>query len=341
MSEYDSARECAELRKEFLGQKDAFDGDVFDDEQPEVMKESIPALESGWGQYGVYEVVGNGSITNDNCDKFRSYYGCLRSHDVIASDGKNYKGKVYVKRVNCSCDKPSCPKCFKYGWAPREAGKIETRLKEGSKRFGLVEHIVATVPPKFYGLTFESLRAKIVAVLFARGVIGGVLIFHGFRYNLRKYFYWSPHFHVLGFILGGYKCRGCSKCVRGCGGFVDRSYRCFEKDGCVVRVLGKRKTVGGTAWYQLNHATIKVGSPRFHVATWFGACSYRRLKVTPEKRRSLCPICGFDLVKLRYNGNRFVKDENLIGDRRSFFADAVDECGFPIWVADENARRSG
>jgi hypothetical protein len=315
--------------------------DMFDDEQPKTMKESVPILENGWGQHGPYQLVGQGSVTNDNCGRFRSYYGCLRPHDVIAPDGKSYKGKVYVHRVNHSCDKPSCPICFKYGWAPKEAGRIETRLKEASKRFGLVEHIVATVPPKFYGLEFESLRAKIVEVLFARGVIGGVLIFHGFRYNLRKYWYWSPHFHVLGFILGGYKCRGCARCVRGCGDFVDKSYRCFEKDGCVVRVLGKRKTVGGTAWYQLNHATLKVGSPRFHVATWFGVCSYRKLKVTLEKRKSLCPICGFDLVKLRYNGNRFVKDENLTSGKRSFFADAVDECGFPVWVADKNARCSG
>jgi len=271
--------------------KDDFDGEV---------------SENGSGSYGGFQLVGHGKVTNGKCGHFSSFYGCARVdlHNVITLDGKNYAGKVYVRPVFHSCDKPSCPVCSKYGWAPREAHKIEVRLAEASKRFGLAEHIVATVPPKYYGLSHEALRIKVREILYARGVVGGVMIFHGFRYNLRKYWYWSPHFHVLGFIMGGYgKCRGCKKCVKGCGGFVDRNYRCYEKDGCIVRVLGKRKTVGGTAWYQLNHSAVKVGVVRFHVATWFGVCSYRKLKVTVEAKKRLCPICKHTLVKLFYSGS--------------------------------------
>ena len=206
--------------------------------------------------FGDFQLVGHGRVTNDKCGTFSSFYGCLRTelHNKITLDGKNYKGKVYVRKVFHSCDKPSCPVCYKYGWAVRLAGKIEARLAEASKRFGLVEHIVATVPPKFYGLDYLALRHKIIQVLAVRGIIGGVMIFHGFRYNLRKRWYWSPHFHVLGFILGGYACRSCKKeCFRGCGGFEDRKYRAYEKDGCIVRVPRDVLIVFGSFEYMVFH----------------------------------------------------------------------------------------
>lgn len=177
------------------------------------------------------------------------------------------------------------------------------------------------------------LRAKILGVLKARGIVGGVLIFHGFRYNKHKRWYWSPHFHVLGFILGGYRCRSCTKqCFKGCGEFEDRKYRCYEKDCCIVRVLGKRKTVGGTAWYQLNHASVKVGVVRFHVATWFGVCSYRKLKVTTEYKKNVCPICHHELVRLMYIGwKRFVLDRNAPEYTRDSFEDLMEN-GRIAWV---------
>jgi hypothetical protein len=102
------------------------------------------------------------------------------------------------------------------------------------------------------------------------------------------------------------------KCVKGCGGFVDRNYRLNEVDGVYVKVKGKRKTLFGTAWYQLHHSTIKTDVKRFHVVTWFGVCSYRELKISKELRakydamhRSKCPICGSDLVRHEYCGRDF------------------------------------
>ena len=112
------------------------------------------------------------------------------------------KDSVFVKSVYHSCDNPLCPKCYRYGWANREAGRIETRLKEASKRFGLIEHIVVSVPDNDYGLSLEELRTKCVKVLSARGCIGGCLIFHAFRYRnsiesrksgLPVRWFWSLH----------------------------------------------------------------------------------------------------------------------------------------------------
>jgi len=253
-------------------------------------------------------------------------------HDKVGLDGVNYKGKVYVKRVQHFCNKPSCPICYRKGWAVREAHNIEGRLKEASKRFGLVEHIVCSVPIRDYGLSYEALRKKAVKVLFSRGITGGVLIFHGFRYNSTKFWYWSPHFHVLGFVLGGYsRCRHCPtkwNCKKGCGEFDDRKYQLFLKDGWIVKVLGERVTVGGTAWYQLNHSSIDITKKRFHVATWFGVCSYRKLKVTVEKRKALCPICQHELEDICYLG---FNPDVLNTSSTKFFANLIEnEC--VVWI---------
>lgn len=49
-----------------------------------------------------------------------------------------------------------------------------------------------------------------------------------------------------------------------------RCYRVYRDNSYIVRVLEERKTIFGSGWYQLNHATVRVGVKRFHVITWFG-----------------------------------------------------------------------
>ena len=311
-----------------------------------------PQSSESWGVFGDFQLVGHGQQTNSKCGRFISFKGCIRTelHDKVTLDGVNYKGKVFVRKVHASCDKPTCPVCFKSGWAVREADRIAQRIKEASKRFGLAEHVIVSVPKSDYGLDFENLRLKAVKILYSRGVIGGVLIFHGFRYrafdvfrggirNMRGW-YWSPHFHCIGFILNGYaQCRHCHNfedkgvyTCAGCSGFEACTRRLFEKDGYIVKVKGERKTIMGTAWYQLNHSSVKVGVSRFHVATWFGNCSYRKLKVTYEKRKEVCPICQHDLIALRYLGNRcFVYGRDSIEYQKDEFCDMNEGQG-DIWV---------
>ena len=229
-------------------------------------------------------------------------------------------------------------------------------MKEASKRFGLTEHIVVSVPNNDYGLSLEDLRRKCIKVLSVRGVIGGCMIFHAFRYHKRNetyvgekpHWFFSPHFHVLGFIGGeGYgKCRTCKfkpelvhnwdRC-KDCNGFEGLTRRLWEKEGgrvgsgYIVRVLAKRKTVGGTAWYQL-HASVRRGpnSKKSHVATWFGVCSYRKLKLINGSDVGIkhkCPICGNDLVRLRYLG----AFSEISISRRGEIMPFYDADGTPLW----------
>ena len=281
----------------------------------------VKPVENGDVSFGDFELVGHGEVTNANCGRFSGYFhGCDRVdlHNKVGLDGVNHAGKVYIaKPIFHSCNKPSCPICFKYGWATREAKCIEARLREASKRFGQVEHLSISVPVKDYGLNLESMRLKVKTLLKARGIVGGCLIWHGGRYanpvearrkNIVEGWRWSPHFHVLGFILGGYaKCRRCSRkwdCDAGCNGFDSRAWKAYLKDGYYVKVYGKRKSVFRTAYYLLDHATIRKDSVRFQVTTWFGNVSYRKMKVTVELRKAFCPICQNDLVKLRYHGSK-------------------------------------
>jgi hypothetical protein len=320
---------------------------------------SEPVVE--FGRYGDYWLVGHGEVTNSECDTFKKFMGCLNieAHNSVRWIMPDLaKNSVFIKSVYHSCDNPLCPKCYKYGWATREAGRIEARLKESSKRFGLIEHIVVSVPDNDYGLSLENLRKKCVKILSVRGVIGGCLIFHAFRYRnsiesrrsrLPIGWFWSPHFHVLGFIGGeGYgKCRCCafnptlvhnSDRCRECNGFEGLTRRCYEKEGgragsgYIVKVLGKRKTVGGTAWYQCNHASVRrgVNSKKSHVATWFGVCSYRKLKLINGKDVGIkhkCPICGNDLVRVRYLGDFSQISISRGGEIVSFY----DEDRKPLW----------
>ena len=56
------------------------------------------------------------------------------------------------------------------------------------------------------------------------------------------------------------------------------------------------------------------------------------MKVKVEKKKALCPICGEELVKLRYLGvRRIVKDRDSPDYIGSFVDDLVDGDGSPNW----------
>lgn len=73
---------------------------------------------------------------------------------------------------------------------------LERCLQEVSKRFGLpVEYIVVSPRSDDCGLSLKALREKAAKIVFNRGIIGGSMIFHGFRYaNGKEALRKSVHF---------------------------------------------------------------------------------------------------------------------------------------------------
>jgi hypothetical protein len=161
------------------------------------------------------------------------------------------------------------------------------------------------------GLPESVLRLKCREALVDRGVTGGCMIFHGFRIDrVRGVLAWKPHYHTLAFIEGGFdRCRICVH-ERGdcgsCSGLKGREVRGFAKDGYLVKVHDERKTVFGTAHYQLNHATVRVGIKRFQSVTWFGSCGYRKFGSVKVKSGNKCPACEDEMVRSIFMGKRHI-----------------------------------
>jgi len=322
--------------------------DMFEDGQPETFEilSDAPVLEHPYATFRNFQLVGNGEQTNEYCGRYIGLMGCLRTdlHKLTTLDGVSYEGKIDRRLVHHFCNKPSCPKCYKKGWAVRQAFKISARLKLASRKLGLIEHLMISLPKKDYGLilcSLKSMRAKVNRLLKKSGVVGGCVILHGFRYNDQDLWYFSPHFHVVGFILGGYsRCRNCPTkwaCKASCDGFDSRAWALYQDTGYVIKVFGRRKTIVGTLYYQLNHASILKNVERFHAYTYFGTVSYHKLKVTVELRKSFCRICHSELVWIRYHG-----DKAIISDRNSPFYESksfedFEEGGLPVY--DEAPRR--
>lgn len=288
-----------------------------------------------------YEPVGRGRRTSDMCARWVTFNVCDHKelHEGVVVDGVDCTGKVVVSHQHMWCHKSTCPLCFIRGWSVREARKIEGRLAVASERgYGEVEHMTVSPPVEDYGLSEDILRKKCRAALLVRGVLGGAMIFHGYRKDRQRgVLAWSPHYHVLGFIRGGFDvCRNCvhdrGDC-RSCSCFKGREVREYENDKYIVRVFERRKTVIGTAFYQLNHATLRIGLKRFHVVTWFGVCGCSKMKGKTVKAVATCPACHSEMTRKVHWGKRVIAKD--IGDpdyREWFVDDEFDESGLPNYV---------
>ena len=290
--------------------------------------------------------------------KVKKLRGCLRlkNHAKVGLDGVDYHGKVFVKRVFYSCNRPECPSCGIGGWAVREASRAEARLKYASDKLNMKsEHIIVS-PKQDLDVSFEKLKKMALRAMLVRGIVGGLWIYHHFRYHRKDetyvgehaHYFKAPHFHILGFIKGGYgNCRSCvyqknktfAKCREGgCNGFEAVTRRAYEKDGFIVKVKGERKTVGGTVWYQLSHASLRRGAKKHVVVNWFGICGRNKLKIRkgllPQKE-NLCKICGEPLYDVEFLGDyaKLLTFMSPFGDGHGFVLDAKDKNGKWLWRA--------
>lgn len=300
---------------------------------------SLPVDDAG---HEDYEPVGRGVKSSDICGRHVSYCVCkdVEAHKGVVVKEVDYTGKDVVRHKHWWCHKSSCSVCFIRGWSTRQARFIEGRLAEGVERgYGKVEHVVVSVAPEDYGLSEAVLRKKARVVSTGCDIVGGTMIFHGYRIDReRSVLSWGPHYHILGFVEGGYdrcrQCRGGGKFVdcNNCDGVHGKLYKVYRESGYIVRVLEERKTAYGTAWYQLHHSTIRLGIRRFHVVTWLGKCAYNNFKrksVVPMAE-TVCPVCRGEMVKVAYVGKKRVPKNVGDIDYKSWFG--VDASESSDWV---------
>jgi hypothetical protein len=247
----------------------------------------------------LWSLPGHG-VAYQDCGHLR-YRGCLNveGHRQSALD-LEILGKVYVEWYRRSCGRLECPTCYEKA-AALGAHRIAYRLAAVGRSYGRVIHLIVSPNKRDFGLLYRKLRSKAYKIAKRAGFRGGAAIFHPFRKHPRKGWYSSPHFHFLGY------------------GWINWSKNTYEATGWVVKNVGIRRTVEGTAFYQLSHcgvSTIKTQSidgrsyRETHSVTWFGKLAWNKLRIEVEAQEiHVCPICGLELVPLLYLGSKPLEKE--------------------------------
>lgn len=211
--------------------------------------------------------------------------GCLNvaahhNRNTLEGAHPDWEGAAYLQRMRHTCHRAVCPVCWE-SWANREKDRAVQRF-DAFKTKSKIVHYMISVPKEDYGLSLPDMRRKVYKNLKSVHVWGGMLIYHPKRKNSLKEWYFSPHFHVLGY------------------GWLLDIRKNYNASGYVVKNLGVRKNVPGTIYYQLSHCGI---SEKYQTITWFGALSYSKLKVeikNPDPQ--VCPICFEPLREVLWIG---------------------------------------
>lgn len=145
---------------------------------------------------------------------------------------------------------------------------------------------MVSIPPKMWGLVekeYPKIRVLVYKVLKEVGFYGGSMIFHPFRLSDLGVWYFSPHFHVVGY------------------GWIngEKVSKVYEKREIVIKNLGLRKNVGATALYQLSHAGV---NGKYHTITWFGCLAYNKFSFIDIEVEERCPLCGAELKRVIWVG---------------------------------------
>ena len=212
---------------------------------------------------------------HDWCGQFQSR-GCL---DTKAHKQNGFGNKVFVKQFPRSCFRPICKICYKK-WNGRQSNRATKRIEEyvnrnqGQKPI----HVFFSPPRSIHYLSYDELKQEFRAILKKSGIIGGAVIFHPFRFDkIKRQWYWSPHFHLVGF------------------GSIRKIQDTFGWKGWYVGNKGVRKSVFHTFYYLMSHSGIR---KKFHTLTWIGDLSYCKLPVDKEPSSMKCPACGGKLIEI-------------------------------------------
>lgn len=218
-----------------------------------------------------------------------AYRGCL---NVEGHANTDCHGKGFVKTFQKSCYRADCQVCFEK-WLARESNKSTKRIEMYENLSGRkVKHIIISVPHWLHYQSKKELSKKARTILNDLGCIGGAMVFHPFRKKKiadRWNWYYSPHFHILGF------------------GWINDTAENYRKNGWIVKNKGTRNSTFATFYYILNHAGIKKQN---HALTWFGDLSYSKLKVEDTDENELCPYC-FEEIKEIFCLDKYYKPPDI------------------------------
>jgi hypothetical protein len=78
--------------------------------------------------------------------------------------------------------------------------------------------------------------------------------------------------------------------------------------------------------------SVSVVKSRVRGFVWFGSLSYRRLHITYESRKLLCPLCRHELEPARYYGSMVFQYNTLKSDYTTNFWAPLFENGECVWV---------
>ncbi len=230
----------------------------------------------------LFKMIGTGD-SKDYCGQFMTE-GCdnVNSHP---------KGMLFARNRRLSCKKSECPKCWDI-WLIREASRITERIdkyrllaqREGWRNTKPIHVIVS--PPKWkQNITFTELKKEMRKMAKRAGVFGGCVMFHAYRLTKDgKNWYYSPHFHIIGY------------------GWVKNTKKISSDEGWVIKNKGVRDSSGSvynTVGYLLSHTAIADGVSS---VTWFGDLGYRAkysFELKPDIidcNNDTCPFCNQYLV---------------------------------------------
>lgn len=204
--------------------------------------------------------------------------GCLNAelHEKLGKGRRNY-----IKHFQRSCYRPSCKTCY-LKWIARQANVATRRIEKYSEKSGRKSfHLMLMVPKSQNWVSYSNLKKRANEILKIAQWTGGSVIFHPFKPKEKLGWYYSPHFHLVGF------------------GNRHKISEAFGKFGWYVKIGEERKSVFQTFCYILSHCGIKKG---VHTLRWLGDLSYSKLEIKKEPKLTGCTVCGAKFVPVYYDG---------------------------------------
>jgi len=231
----------------------------------------------------LFRMVGTGEAKDYCGDYFTE--GC-------SNFSEHPEDMYHVQNKRLSCKRAECPICWDT-WLIKESSRITERIEKFrllAQRKGWRStkpiHVIVSPPKWFWYLPWTELKKEFRKMAERAGIVGGVSMFHAYRLKKdRKTWYYSPHFHMIGY------------------GWVKDTKKISSEKGWIIKNKGIRESsssVYSTVSYLLSHTAIAKG---VHSVTWFGDLSYRS-KYAEELKRDVvdidgnkCPYCSQYLVK--------------------------------------------